>query len=663
MTLQELRKVISSPDDLNIARIESLFEGKSLLGYAYLSLFSTDYLFLGNAIKAFKGKNILGLHSCLDIAANYNFPAFYYESLDAMNLNAWRNYQDWYDSEGCNIFTPPDFSVPPQQPFPNLFDWCEKQGINLVSVLQHRSKGIDRKSEVILIQDKDGKFKVLKEIVDYRQGPFRDILNEDETLSRLPHTSFLPRFYGHTDVLGTPFLRRSYVYGQSLSHYKGTFPEDKVHSLIQDLAVKLNDLLYKSGLLFLDLTPDNISLQESGPCFIDLGLSRFSNPGQETPIYLSNPRYAAPEMGLFLKASEKSLVYQLGLIAHELMTGTLPFSLFQGIPKNDWVGNTLNSLWPTMALSDLSVDPSFGFISEMLKSDPHHRPSLGDCIYGLKSSGSFSLGSVEMPLPPTKGNCVLFPARMGIPHKGHIDYMSRILDLGYKLVISIQRSYTITDRDPIPKWMVMKMVAQSLMNRGYPKDSFKIILTPFYKTRDEMAMHFAMLPGRENIIAVASSNPEVLDLFPGLPSIEQADVLGYEGEAFAVRSWGALLRGAVVMGHMENFKTYVASGVEKILSLEELKEMYMQAPIAVPVKSVTVFLNVAENDRYFTHVGRYSNPEESLVKSLNNMGLKCELLDLYSKSARVLLNGCERFFVYNKTEPNDGDVKIYFNLK
>jgi hypothetical protein len=453
------------------------------------------------------------------------------------------------------------------------------------------------------------------------------------------------------------------MYGHSLSRFTNLDRGD-IEVMLHGLALNLKILLSTSRLLFLDISPSNIIIQhEDGPGFLDLGLSRFlEHSKKEIPVLMSQPRYTAPETGLYMKASEKSVVYQLGLLGYRLLTGNHPFDLFPG-PRGDIVNESLRCLWPIMALSDLSVGDEFGIIKEMLNPIPEKRPNFEDCAKGFESRVFYLYPNnpikmnVDFSIPDQKKNCILFPARMGIPHRGHIQYMS------HKLIVSIQRSYTITERDPIPKWLVMKMVAQSLLDQGYSKDCFKIFLTPFYETNKEMAMHFAMMPGREDIIAIASSNTEVRELFPDLPCIEQEDVLGYEGEEFVVRSWGEALRNNVVRGEKENFDIFAATGVEKILSFKELQAMYMQSPVTVPVKSVTAYLNVSQKDNFFSKVGRYSNPEETLVKCMISLGQKCELLDLYSMNSRILFNGQERFIAYEKTESNNGDVKIYFRMK
>jgi hypothetical protein len=209
----------------------------------------------------------------------------------------------------------------------------------------------------------------------------------------------------------------------------------------------------------------------------------------------------------------------------------------------------------------------------------------------------------------------------------------------------------------------MKMVAQSLMAYGYPKESFKIYLTPLYQTPEEVSMHFAMLPEMENVVAVASNNEVVLELFPKIPKILQANVLGREGETFIPRSWGTILRGSVIDGEYDVFQKYAAIGVEKILSFDEIKRLYMECPVTVPCKAVrAVLLNESGREITSVRVGKYSNPEESLAKLFNDSDLGCEMLDLYSKNSRMKLNGSEYDLCYIKTEFDGTTINIFFKL-
>ncbi len=88
----------------------------------------------------------------------------------------------------------------------------------------------------------------------------------------------------------------------------------------------------------------------------------------------------------------------------------------------------------------------------------------------------------------------------------------------------------------------------------------------------------------ENIIAIASSNPKVVEKFYDYDIICQKDVLGFENEKYTDLSWGEFIRNAVKDNVYETFKMYAAAGVEKILTFEEIKSIYNQSPFDMPAE-------------------------------------------------------------------------------
>jgi nicotinamide mononucleotide adenylyltransferase len=296
----------------------------------------------------------------------------------------------------------------------------------------------------------------------------------------------------------------------------------------------------------------------------------------------------------------------------------------------------------------------------MIDLQPEKRPNLKECIEEFRIKDKFIIKRKGIEFPETKNNCVLFPARMGVLHRGHVNFMSRILDLGYKLIVSIQRSYTSTERDPIPKWIIMKMVAQSLLELGYPKESFKFFLTPFYDSQSNMKMHFNMLPGFDDIVSVASSNPSVHDLFNEIPIITQQHVFGFEGSVYEDLSWGEFIRGAIKNNDYETFKKYAAIGVEKILSFEDLRNICLTRP-EIPFVPGLVRVRLVDSENKPLVEGRvfqYSTPEESLIKYSHN----CSITDPYSKETKVLWEGHEKTISYVNIEFNERDELITFKL-
>src|SRR4051794_13807532 len=75
-----------------------------------------------------------------------------------------------------------------------------------------------------------------------------------------------------------------------------------------------------------DLKPGNIMIGESGGKVLDFGLAR--SGGDETVtasrMIIGTPAYMAPEQRAGRPSDERSDIYALGLILHEMLTGTRP---------------------------------------------------------------------------------------------------------------------------------------------------------------------------------------------------------------------------------------------------------------------------------------------------------------------------------------------------
>jgi serine/threonine protein kinase len=549
---------------------------------------------------------------------------------------------------------------------------CQNNKFSFVSVLQEGfENSVEKESAVLLIRDEDGIFKILKEVYDYRKN-LSNYVNEDEIYERLSgHPSF-SHYYGTMDMGGRKFIKISFTYGQRLSDYcdpNNLLHPDDAFLVLSDISCKLNILLL-SKILYLDLKPENIIISSTKAYLIDLGLSQFMTDSEQRGI-ISHPRYVAPETAASNQVNEKSVVFQLGILAQEIFSGKHPFDLSPDESRTmDW-RKSINRHLPALKNKPVISDE---FISRMLESDTAKRPTLSACNRYFSdeySKNDYFPYIRRKGIKSSRDEYVLFPARMGIPHKGHIDYMSRILDLGYKLIISIQRSYTITDRDPIPKWLVMKMVARSLMNLGYSKEDFKFFLTPFYETDQELRMHFVMMPEKEKIVSVASSNADVHYLFKDMPILEQRHVFCTSAnDKFKSKSWGELLRKSIKDGDYEIFRHFVANGVEEILSFEELRSKY-----GIPqIEFVPGVIKAIVNDQICAVVSKYSTPEESLIRRINEihslslprfcrrLGNDCKMIDPYCKDSVLELNGKKVFLSYGSTAFDGENEIIYYDL-
>ncbi len=547
--------------------------------------------------------------------------------------------------------------------------WCDAQGITVLKKLQTGSDDGKRCSYVYLALDRDGIAKVFKELLRHEGERLCAALELEPVLyARADGLSFLPQFHGVEDVdEGLQFLRLSYRYGQSLNDYvhpDTVLGTDEALHVLRGVAESLA-AVHARGIAFLDLRPDNVLVDGEDVFLIDLNASRLAAPGQDIDAFILDPRFASPEVVLRLRASQASDVFQLGLLFHQLLTGRLPLVMDAPAfpPATDRERDVLafalgNAVLPyTRRLDEERGDPRLAIIARMLEKDPARRPTAREVATWMADVPRVRLRqrrrtSARAEWSKTR---VLFPARMGVPHQGHVDFIARLIEIGLSPIISLQRSYTLTERDPLPKWVVMKMVAQSLLDKGFAPTDFRFVFTPFFGTDEAHRLHFAVMPGRDEIVAVASGNPAVADLFSGLPLFDQRTVFQVEGEGFEDRSWGSIVRRAVVDNDVVTYRRFAASGNERVMPFEEIRRRYAETPVEFVRGQVRVLLTGEDGRSVVSgRVRRYLSPEESLVRLLQDAGSTAMVLDPYVRDTRIELNGRPAALRYERMELDGG---------
>jgi len=113
---------------------------------------------------------------------------------------------------------------------------------------------------------------------------------------------------------------------QHLDEAAGPLSVPDAVAILSDAALALADLDGK--VVHRDLKPENILLLGGNWCLADFGISRYAEAttAPDTRKYALSPPYAAPERWREERATTQTDVYSLGVIAYEMLSGSLPFA-------------------------------------------------------------------------------------------------------------------------------------------------------------------------------------------------------------------------------------------------------------------------------------------------------------------------------------------------
>ncbi|HSK04366.1 MAG TPA: serine/threonine-protein kinase [Kofleriaceae bacterium] len=136
--------------------------------------------------------------------------------------------------------------------------------------------------------------------------------------------------YGTAD--GAPYLAMELLEGPTLTaalRAEGRFSPARAIAIARALLGALAHA-HGRGVLHRDVKPDNVILAGGGatrPVLIDFGLAsvRDAGPLTATGMCIGSPSYIAPERLLGEPHTERSDVYAVGVILHELLAGAPPF--------------------------------------------------------------------------------------------------------------------------------------------------------------------------------------------------------------------------------------------------------------------------------------------------------------------------------------------------
>ena len=172
--------------------------------------------------------------------------------------------------------------------------------------------------------------KIFRQVPDLVDGntTFDRFLREYHLVAHLEHPN-IARIYDLGVADDHVYLAMEYFPGGDLrAHMREPLPWRVALGYLRQLAGALG-ALHAIGVLHRDVKPGNVLVREDGSlAFIDFGLAR--QLGLESDItghgaIFGTPHYMSPEQGHGAPLDERSDLYSLGVVLHEMVTGEKPF--------------------------------------------------------------------------------------------------------------------------------------------------------------------------------------------------------------------------------------------------------------------------------------------------------------------------------------------------
>ena len=156
--------------------------------------------------------------------------------------------------------------------------------------------------------------------------------DEAEHLAGLHHHNIVSFLDFHIDGGGNIYLIMEYAEGESLDYYikniNGLIVENRICSIFDPILDGVG-YAHKKGILHRDIKPANIVISTDGsPKILDFGIAKIINKNvdeESDKLIMGTPSYMSPEQVKGEHLDERSDIYSLGVLLHQMLTGNAPY--------------------------------------------------------------------------------------------------------------------------------------------------------------------------------------------------------------------------------------------------------------------------------------------------------------------------------------------------
>jgi eukaryotic-like serine/threonine-protein kinase len=187
---------------------------------------------------------------------------------------------------------------------------------------------------------------------------------EGRILARLTHPGIV-RVFSLFKERDTAYLVMELLRGGTLSDELKTqpeqcFSESRVVEIMEALVAAL-DTVHQEGVYHLDLKPDNVMVTGDGRIvLVDFGSARQDlsamSSSRKSSTMAFTPDYAPPELLSGKSVGAESDLFQLGMMLHEMLTGSLPPVVLSRLSQEQWSPPSLDEPWRTMLTQALHLE-------------------------------------------------------------------------------------------------------------------------------------------------------------------------------------------------------------------------------------------------------------------------------------------------------------------